>query len=123
MPRKSNDSDGFGRSFGSTRSAATMAMSPIGRLIRKIQCQVVAWMSQPPRIGPPIGPSSIGTPSTDITRPIRSGPAARVIMVRPSGISMPPPSPCKTRKMINGPMSQATLHSTEPATNSTSEAR
>jgi len=32
-------------------------------------------------------------------------------MVGPSGISMPPTSPCKTRKMISGPMSQATLHS------------
>ena len=83
---------------GSTRSAATNATMPIGRLIRKIQCQLAAWISQPPRIGPPIGPSSIGTPSTAITRPTRSGPAARVMIVMPSGISMPPPRPCSTRK-------------------------
>ena len=43
-------------------------------------------ISQPPRIGPKIGPSSIGTPRTAITRPIRSGPAARVMIVMPSGI-------------------------------------
>ena len=87
---------------------------PIGTLIKKIQCQLAAWISQPPRIGPPIGPSSIGTPSTAITRPTRSGPAARVMMVMPSGISMPPPRPCSTRKAISGPMSQAKLHRTEP---------
>ncbi|SLJ47373.1 Uncharacterised protein [Mycobacteroides abscessus subsp. abscessus] len=40
---------------------------PIGRLIRKIQCQLNASISQPPRIGPVIGPSSIGTPSTAIS--------------------------------------------------------
>ena len=95
-------------------------MMPIGRLIRKIQCQLAASISQPPRIGPPIGPSSIGMPSTAMTRPTRSGPAARVMIVMPSGISMPPPRPCRTRKAISGAMSQAMLHSTEPATNSTS---
>ena len=58
-------------------------------------------ISQPPRIGPKIGPSSIGTPSTAITRPIRSGPAARVMIVMPSGISMPPPRPCSTRKAMS----------------------
>ena len=44
---------------------------PIGRLIRKIQCQLKESIIQPPRIGPKIGPSSIGMPSTAITRPIR----------------------------------------------------
>ena len=76
-------------------------------------------ISQPPRIGPKIGPSSIGTPSTAITRPIRSGPAARVMIVMPSGISMPPPRPCSTRKAVSISMLSAAAQSTEPPANST----
>ena len=94
MPRKSNDSDGrrLVRRAG-PRTRRQNAMMPIGTLIRKIQCQLAASISQPPRIGPQIGPSSIGTPSTAITRPMRCGPAARVMIVMPSGMSMPPPRP------------------------------
>ncbi len=59
-------------------------------------------------------------PSTAMTRPTRSGPAARVMIVMPSGISMPPPRPWITRNTISDVMSQAKAHSTEPMTNSTS---
>ena len=90
---------------------------PIGRLIRKIQCHDALSISQPPRIGPRIGPSSIGTPRMAISRPIRSGPAARVMIVMPSGISMPPPRPCRTRKPISASMLQAVAQSTEPSVN------
>ncbi len=55
-----------------------------------------------------------------MTRPIRCGPAACVMIVMPSGISMPPPSPCSTRKPISDWISHAKLHNTEPLTNSTS---
>ena len=120
MPRKSKDSDGVGLSLGKITTAAIRASMPIGRLMRKIQCQLAASISQPPRMGPAMGPMSIGTPNTAITRPIRSGPAARVMIVMPSGISMPPPRPCNTRKAMSEVMSQAKLHSTEPRTNSTS---
>ena len=68
-------------------------------------------------IGPRIGPSSIGTPRMAINRPIRCGPAARVMIVMPSGISMPPPRPCSTRKPISAPMLQAVAQSTDPVTN------
>ncbi len=67
-----------------------------------------------------IGPSSIGTPSTAITRPMRCGPAARVMIAMPTGISMPPPRPCRTRKVMSEPMFHAVLHSADPSTNSTS---
>ncbi len=92
---------------------------PIGTLIRKIQCQLAMPISQPPRIGPAIGPSSMGTPRTAITRPTRSGPAARVMIVMPRGISIPPPRPWTTRNAISGPMPQAVAQSTEPQTKST----
>ncbi len=87
-------------------------------LIRKIQCQLATSISQPPMIGPRIGPSSIGTPRIAISRPIRCGPAARVMIVMPTGMSMPPPRPCRTRKTIRPSMLQAVAHSAEPATNS-----
>ena len=50
-----------------------MAAMPRGRLIRKIQCQLACSISQPPMIGPRIGPSSIGMPRMAIRRPIRCG--------------------------------------------------
>ena len=84
--------------------------------MKKIQRQDAASTSQPPRIGPKIGPSSIGTPITAITRPTRCGPAARVRIVMPSGISMPPPKPWRTRKEISEPADQASPESTEPLT-------
>ena len=89
--------------------------SPIGRLMKKIQRQETSSTSQPPRIGPRIGPSSIGTPMIAITRPTRCGPAARVRIVMPAGISMPPPRPCRTRKAISDSADQARPDSTEPA--------
>ncbi len=90
-------------------------MIPIGTLIRKIQCQLALEINQPPRIGPRIGPSSIGTPRMAIRRPIRAGPAARVMMVMPSGMSMPPPRPCSVRKVISMLIEDALAHSAESA--------
>ena len=92
-----------------------MAMIPSGTLIRKIQCQLAISMSQPPRMGPRIGPSSIGTPRMAISRPIRCGPAALVMIVIPSGINMPPPRPWRTRNPISALMLQAVAHSADPA--------
>jgi hypothetical protein len=89
--------------------------------MKKIQRQEKSSTSQPPRIGPKIGPSSIGTPITAITRPTRCGPAARVRIVMPRGISMPPPKPCSTRKAISEPADQASPDSIEPPTNSVIE--
>ena len=94
-----------------------MAAMPSGRLIRKIQCQLACSISQPPMIGPRIGPSSIGMPRIAIRRPIRCGPAARVMIVMPSGISMPPPRPWRTRKVISISIEDAAAQSAEPSVN------
>ena len=63
----------------------------------------------------------MGTPSTPITRPIRWGPALRVMIVITAGMIIPPPMPCRTRNR----MSEAALHAspdaTEPITNSSSD--
>lgn len=78
---------------GNTIAARTMVSSPIGTLIRKIHRQLEVSISQPPRIGPPIGASSIGMLRIDIRRPSRAGPASRVKIMNPNGSSMPPPTP------------------------------
>ena len=78
-------------------------------------------MSQPPRIGPPIGASSMGMLRTDIRRPSLLGPASRVKMINPRGNSMPPPIPCTTRKMMSCRILDANAHSSEPSVNATTE--
>ena len=52
------------------------------------------------------GPSSIGTPTTLITRPMRCGPAAWARVIIPIGMIIPPARPCRTRKA----MSDSALH-------------
>ena len=111
----------MGTSRGRMRGDATSAATAIGTLMKKIQCQEKSSTSQPPRIGPKIGPSSIGMPITAITRPTRSTPAARVRIVMPAGMIMPPPNPCRMRNAISDSADQARPDSTDPSANSTIE--
>ena len=97
-------------------------MMPIGMLIKKTQCHEAISINQPPRIGPMMGPSSIGMPSTAMTEPTRSGPAARVMIIMPMGMSRPPPKPWITRNATSDPMFQARAHRIEPMRNRTSDA-
>ena len=106
-PSQSRRCAGCGTSRARMRCEAISAAIPIGRLMKKIQRHEAASTSQPPRIGPRIGPSSIGTPMIAMTRPTRCGPAARVRIVMPSGMIMPPPKPCRTRKTISDSALQA----------------
>ena len=57
--------------------------------------------------GPRTGASSIGTPTTLITRPMRSGPAAWASVIIPIGMIMPPAMPWRTRKAISASALQA----------------
>jgi hypothetical protein len=75
-PSASKRSWACGTSRGSTLSESASAASPIGMLMKKIQRRETSSTSQPPRIGPTIGPRSIGTPMMLMTRPTRCGPAA-----------------------------------------------
>ena len=78
-------------------------------------------MSQPPTIGPPIGASSMGMLRIDISRPRRPGPASRVMIMNPSGNSMPPPMPCTTRNTMSCTIVDATAHSSEPSVKATTD--
>ena len=120
-PSASKRSCRCGSSRGSTRSDITSAAIPIGMLMKKIQRHDTSSTSQPPRIGPPIGPRSIGTPMMLMTRPTRCGPAARVRIVMPAGISMPPPRPCRTRNAISDSADHARPDRIEPHRNRASD--
>ena len=78
-------------------------------------------MISPPSTGPMIGASRVGTPRMDITRPIRWGPAALAMIVWPTGMIMPPPTPWSTRKKIRLSDDQASPHRAEPTVNRTSD--
>ncbi len=77
----------------------------------------------PPVSGPSVGASIIGTATSAITRPIRLGPAASAMMICASGMIMPPPTPCSTRKRISSVTWVARPHRNDPAVNSPSEIR
>ena len=93
--------------------------SPIGTLMKKIHFQLAVSMSQPPRIGPAMGASSIGMLMIDISRPSRRGPASRVMMTNPRGSNIPP-MPCTTRNMMSCTIVDANAHSSDPSMKATS---
>ena len=104
------------RAEGSSRAASTSPTMPIGRLTKKIQRHDRCVTSTPPRTGPSTGPSSIGTPTTLMTRPMRCGPAAWARVIIPIGMIIPPASPCRTRKAMSDSALQAKPHSALVAT-------
>ena len=54
---------------------------------------------------------------------MRDGPAAFVMIVMPSGMSMPPPRPWTTRAPMSIWIEGAKAHRTEPATKNATAAR
>jgi hypothetical protein len=104
-----------------TRLAAITATTAIGTLTKKIQCQVALSTISPPTIGPKMGPSRTGTPTSERTRPTRCGPALVVTRVIPTGRSIPPPRPWSTRKAMSSVGEEESPQSAEPMPNSTRE--
>ncbi len=84
--------------WGSILQASVKAIAPIGRLTRKIQDQCRFCRIVPPTTGPRIGASMAGIETIPITRPIRLGPATWAMISWPTGMIIPPPTPCSTRK-------------------------
>ncbi len=123
IPNQSRRWVGWGSSGSSTIWPSTNARIPIGTLMKKIHRHETSSTSQPPRIGPTIGATSIGTPSTPMIRPMRCGPALRVVIVITAGMIIPPPRPWRTRKTISDSALQARPERTEPTVNRTSEVR
>ena len=80
---------------------------PTGMFTQNTHCQLNAWMSQPPTVGPRAGASIIGTPRTAIMRPRSVAGAMDIRMVMPTGMTMPPARPWMTRKPISDGRFQA----------------
>ncbi len=84
--------------FGMTFRVMIMPSTPIGRLIRKIQCHVATSTSHPPKVGPINGPIN---PARLIKLMAERNCERGIIFSnakRPTGISNAPPTPCITRK-------------------------
>ena len=76
---------------------------PIGRLMKKIQCQL-ADLDQPAAQDRAGDRAEQHRHAEHGHHPADPVPGRRrwVMIVMPSGISMPPPRPCSTRKAISG---------------------
>ena len=97
------------------------AITPIGTFTRKIHDQCRFCRISPPTTGPKIGASIAGIATMPITRPIRLGPATWAMISWPTGISIPPPTPCNTRNSTSAVLEEATAQRAEPAVKRTSE--
>ena len=93
----------------------------MGTLTKKIQDQWRFCRITPPITGPRIGASIAGIDTTPITRPMRRGPATCAMISCATGMIMPPPTPCSTRKMTSEAIELDAPHAAEPAVKSTSE--
>ena len=96
-PQKSKRGTVGSVTFGMALKVMRQPKTPIGILIRKIQCQVVTSTNQPPNVGPMSGPIK----PARLIRLIADKNCARGITLsmakRPTGRSNAPPMPCKTR--------------------------
>ena len=89
----------------------------MGTLMRKIQRQLAWVTSRPPRMGPSAGASSVGIMMYVLALARSAGGKARNSMVTPTGVSMPPPTPCSTLKAMSCSIDCASAHASDPATN------
>ena len=75
--------------------ASQMPASPIGTLIRKIQCQVKKVVMKPPTGGPTSGPTSAGMVSQAIAETSSRFGVARTSTSRATGVIIAPPMPLR----------------------------
>ena len=108
---------------GSTRVASQMPMSPIGTLIRKIQCQVKKVVMKPPTGGPTSGPTSAGTVSQAIADTSSRFGVARTSTSRATGVIIAPPSPCPKRASTKSTSEPDIAQAIEPTMNTPIAAR
>ncbi|KAF1042215.1 MAG: hypothetical protein GAK35_02829 [Herbaspirillum frisingense] len=94
-----------------------MPTTPMGTLIRKIQCHDRLSTSQPPSTGPTTGPN---WPAMEIEASAAMYCAPGTLLStasRPTGNSMEPPMPCTTRAASSCGSVCAVAHRMEPITN------
>ena len=112
------------RSGGITRRAATAVTAPIGRLTKKIQCQLRNWVSIPPASRPTAAPADATNAKTPIALACSRGSANMVtIMPRITAEVSAPPAPCRNRAAISISWLAASPHSNEAPVNTPRPAR
>lgn len=98
-------------------------MIPTGRLMKNTQRQLKLSVSQPPRVGPMIGPTMIPAPHSAIAWPCFSRGLMSSMKVCASGTMAAPKTPWSTRKATIEPSDQLSPQATEAATNPATEIR
>ncbi len=92
------------------------ARMPTGRLMRKTQRQSKLSVSQPPSVGPMIGPTMIPAPHIAIACPCRSRGLMSRRKVCDKGTMAAPKTPCNRRKNTIEVRLQAPAQATDAAT-------
>ena len=108
---------------GRKRVASQMPISPIGTLIRKIQCQVKKVVMKPPTGGPTSGPTSAGMVSQAIAETSSRFGVARTSTSRATGVIIAPPSPCTKRASTKSTSEPDMAQAIEPTMNTPIAAR
>ncbi len=106
-----------GRMSGMMTNVKMSAITPNGRLTKKIQRQSNAVTSSPPRVGPAMVATPATAPHTPNAAPRRSAGNVLVMMVSVCGISMAAPSPWTARNPISQPALGARPHAAEATVN------
>ena len=97
---------------------------PMGRLTKNTHRHDRSVTSRPPSTGPSAGATAVGTVRMLEARTRSSGGNVRNSMAMPTGIIMPPPTPCRTRKKTNSERLSAVPHSTDaPVKTATAKSR
>ncbi len=96
-------------------------ISPIGRLMKKIQCQLKLSVIQPPSVGPMAGATTTAMPYRAKAWPRLATEKVSARMACSDGASPPPPMPCRMRAMIRNGSVGARPHSSEQIVNSATQ--
>ena len=95
------------------RRPKAKASTPIGRLTKNTHRHERVVTNRPPSTGPRAGATAVGTVRMLEARTRSAGGKTRNSMAMPTGVSMPPPTPCSTRKPTSSARLSASPHSTE----------
>ncbi len=112
-----------GRS-GTSRRAARIVATPIGRLTKKIQCQLIDWVSTPPATRPTDPPAEATNANTPIALACSLGSGNIVTIIpRITAEVIAPPIPCTKRAVTSHDELWARPHSSEAQVNRATPAR
>ncbi|MOA29053.1 hypothetical protein D3C78_1500410 [compost metagenome] len=93
QPSTSNGATSDNASSGRNLRTANSPAIPMGTLIMKIQCQLATCTSNPPNVGPKIGPTCPAIDTNAKAEMYWSPGTVRSTAKRPIGNSMEPPTP------------------------------